>query len=63
MRKGTTKYTDPMLIQEKIGPGTDVLGDGKKWNASHLAIYPETGITPVTERNERNETVTNPARS
>ena len=38
-----------------------LLSDGKKWNASHLALYPETALMPVTEGNEGNEMVASPA--
>lgn len=40
--KAGRKFTVPMLVNKKLGPSTYVLSDGKKWNAAHLSLVPET---------------------
>lgn len=39
VHKGTSKFTAPLRIQKQIGPGTFVLSDNRKWNASRLTHY------------------------
>jgi len=45
--KGHRKFTDPLMVTERLGVGTRVLSDGKTWNALHLTAFPCMPTTPA----------------
>lgn len=43
--KGHKRFSDPLTIREKVGNSTYTLSNGKTWNASHLAAFPDLTTT------------------
>ncbi|KAL1251129.1 hypothetical protein QQF64_018925 [Cirrhinus molitorella] len=44
--KARPKFSAPLTVEERVGPNTFLLSDGKRWNATHLArsaSAPESG--------------------
>ncbi len=48
VKKGVSKFSPPLNIEQQIGKSTFVLSDKKRWNASKLTHF--TG--PVATQNE-----------
>lgn len=44
VHKADARFTGPLSVKKQIGPSTYILSDGKKWNATHLTLYPENII-------------------
>lgn len=49
VKKGEARFTDPLSVQQQIGPSTFILSDGKRWNSARLSLCPERKETSVQE--------------
>lgn len=52
VHKGSSKFTEPLKVVERVGPSTYLLSDGRKWNASKLAHFPKEALVCTREDNE-----------
>lgn len=49
VKKGKSKFSEPLKVTQQKGPHSYMLGDGKTWDASHLSVLPETFTPPAEE--------------
>ena len=42
VKKGDPKFGKPTKIMKKTGQSTYILQDGRKWNAIHLSLFPDS---------------------
>jgi len=61
VRKGKSKFSNPMQIVRKKGKHSFELSDGRTWDMSHLApFHPE--VTQVPEHSEQSTSTASPGR-
>ena len=49
VKKGHSKFSEPLSVTKQRGPHSYTLSDGKTWDASHLSILPDTFTFPAVE--------------
>ena len=50
VKKGKSKFSEPLKVTQQKGPHSYALTDGKTWDASHLSVLPGTFTLPAEEQ-------------